>query len=181
MRNIVLSLLGLALATHSGMSLTIFQMDCAFTVEVLVAPIGHYSVNNLNVSIQIDGLNNLHGRLYITLNSSSHHLVNVSTLWPMFTHALHRVSNQFSYFSVIGIHAHQRNVTLCERNASGKYRSVLNGTNLGLVWKLKDLELVCLYNAHPTPLNVLLLLNLYDNFREYMHINFQLRTDASNL
>ena len=138
-----------------------------FLFVFLAAPIGH-SADNLNVTIQIDGINNLHGRLLVNLNASSYHLVNVSTLWPLFTHALHRVSNRSSYFSVIGIHSHPRNVTLCEQSVvTGRYHSVLNGTNLGLVWKLKDLELLCLHNPHPDSLNVLILLNLYDNFRKY--------------
>lgn len=129
------------------------------------------------MSIQIDGPDSLSGQLRVVLNGSSHHLVDVSKLWPMFSHALphdqqqldiDRNQNQSAkYFAVIGIHTHKRNVTFCERVGSGQYRPLLSGTNLGLVWKVADLEPLCLYNAHSTPMNVLLLLNLYDNARKF--------------
>ncbi len=129
----------------------------------------------LNVSVQVDGPDSLSGQVRVSLSPSSHHLVNISRLWPMFVHAQANIEDPSAYFAVIGIHSHQRNVTFCERMGSGRYRPVLNGTNLGLVWKLGtsssdqqqlEQQFLCLYNVHLEPLNVLLRLNLYDNSRK---------------
>ena len=160
---------------------------------ILLAPILLNSTEpllNLNLTIQFDhetqiiiasannnyqnnNFANHFGQFQLTLNNNSHHLVNLTTIiWPLIiSHYNNNINNydkknvSSSFFAIIGIHSSSSyNITLCNNN---NFKSILNGTNLGMVWKMNSSEsMICLYNPNDHLVNIMILINLYDNFRK---------------
>lgn len=135
----------------------------------ILAPIEsrHVEQSNLNITIKLNEPDNQNGQLMLYLNGSSYRLVNVSTLLPIFVHSLSNTrSSLASYFVVIGIHSLDRNITLCNYDSK---KPIMNGTNLGLIWKLDNidhLDPICMYNSAATTIKTLLMFNLYNKYRE---------------
>ncbi|KAJ6220179.1 hypothetical protein RDWZM_005991 [Blomia tropicalis] len=151
------------------MNLHIISLLVVFNVipRTVTAPIEsrHVEQSNLNITIKLNEPDNQNGQLMLYLNGSSYRLVNVSTLLPIFVHSLSNTrSNLASYFVVIGIHSLDRNITLCNYDSK---KPIMNGTNLGLIWKLDNidhLDPICMYNSAATTIKTLLMFNLYNKY-----------------